>query len=140
MIDLGAVIRIEAFEVEPGVHRNKYLVIIGADIKERVCLACTTTSKTWRTPRAPICNANHEHPAFYLPVGSCFFENETWVQIHRFYELLLDDLARKIVDQKLMRCAVLEALLLKNLLDCVEQSDFITPVQLNMLGKRFVSA
>ena len=134
MIGLGSIVRIDGFQVEPGVERDKYLIIIGANPDCQTFLAVTTTSRSWRTPRDPICNANHEHPAFYLPQGSCYFQKETWVQIHRFYELKYDGLTRKIIDENFQLCAILPDSLLGDLIECARQSDFITQAQFAMLG------
>lgn len=132
-MNCGTVIYDERYQFpDTGQIIDKLLIVLcefGSDH-----LVLTTTSQPERRKAVAGCQITSKPPTFFLPKGSCWFDKDTWVELH-----IVNELPSLIHNQKKKDGTVFEfpnALpieLMKQIIDCLLQSEFIDGYYLDHL-------
>lgn len=133
-MNCGTVLYDKRYQFPNGQIIDKLLIVLcefGTDH-----LVLTTTSQPANRKAIHGCQIKNKPPTFFLPKGSCWFDKDTWVELH-----IVSELPSVIYNQKKIDGTVVEhgsALsveLMKQILDCVLQSEFIDSYYLDHLNK-----
>jgi hypothetical protein len=133
-MNCGTVVYDKRFQFPNGQIIDKLLIVLcefGSDH-----LVLTTTSQPQHRKAIAGCQIKNKPPTFFLPKDSCWFDKDTWVELH-----VVNELPSLIHNQKKQDGTVIEypnALpieLMKQILDCVLQSDFIDGYYLDHLQR-----
>lgn len=97
-------------------------------------LVLTTTSQPENRKAIAGCQIKNKPPTFFLPKGSCWFNKDTWVELH-----IVNELPSLIHQQKKKGRTVIEYPnvlsneLMKQILDCLLQSEYVDEYYLDHL-------
>lgn len=99
-------------------------------------LVLVTTSKPHSKGKRPGCQNADTPPNYFLPKGSCWFDDDTWVQTDEIIELDSTIQGYKKKDGTGIEYKeVLPLSLMMSIIDCALQSDFIEEFYLEFLKK-----
>ena len=134
-MNCGTVIYDERYQFSNGQIIDKLLIVLCEFGVDHLVLT-TTTSQPEKREKTPGCQIKSRAPAFFLPKGSCWFDKDTWVELH-----IVNELPSVIYNQKKKDGTVREhpnALpleLMKQVLDCLLESEFIDAYYLDQLKR-----
>ncbi len=131
MARCGEVYHDQRFEFEDG-HIASKLMIVLAD-GAALLLAALTTSNPKNKKRERGCNNNHWGQYFYLPVAEAKFDQETWIGLEKIWPLDRNKFREKIRARQLHKRFDLHPATMRDILECVLQSEDITPEQERLL-------
>lgn len=117
-MNCGTVIYDENFQFTNGQTIDKLLIVLcefGTDH-----LVLTVTSQSEKRKAIPGCQITSKPPTFFLPKGSCWFSKDTWVELH-----VVNELPSYKIDGVKKYESALSNDLMKAILDCLLQSDFV---------------
>lgn len=99
-------------------------------------LVFTTTSQAHSKKSVRGCQSADKPPSYFLPKGTSWFNEDTWVELHEVRELPAIIYNQKIKDGTITEYPdVLPAHLMRDILDCAARSDFIEEFYLDFLRK-----
>ena len=127
-MNCGTVIYDQHFQFTNGQILDKLLIVICEFGEDHLVL--TVTSQTKNRKPIPGCQIKNKPPTFFLPKGTCWFQKDTWVELHVVNEL--PSYRTKAVKQY---DGALTIELMKEILDCLLQSDFVEEYYLDHIRK-----
>ena len=89
-----------------------------------------TTSNGSRYGLTAGCQVLERFPNFFIPVHAACLNDNTWVQLHVFYEFNAADLMQTVMSGEIHRIGVLPEKLANELISCSSHSNDITEDQL----------
>jgi hypothetical protein len=131
-MNCGTVLYDKAFQFPNGETIDKLLIVLcefGTDH-----LVLTTTGQQHTKQASPGCQIKDKPPTYFLPQGSCWFDRNTWVQLHVIYELdsTINNYKKSdgtVIEHK----NALPLELMKGIIDCALQSKYIEQFYLDIL-------
>ena len=130
----GTILHDKNYQFPNGTLGNKLVIVLcefGADH-----LVLTTTSQVHFKKNKPGCQIADKPPNFFLPRGSCWFDTDTWVELQEVIELDSTIVEYKKRDGAITEHRdVLPAPLMRSILECALQSDFIDEFYREFLQK-----
>lgn len=118
MVVKGTIFHHKKFVFKDGDIGDKLLILLNTPSENEPCLFAKTTSKKRERPSTPGCIENLK--LFFIPAGTAFFKDDTWIELYEIYEIPLDDVKNnpdfKIIgtcDNKLIN-EIIDCLLLLN--------------------------
>lgn len=131
-MNCGTVLYDTNFQFRNGTTIDKLLIVLCEFGTDQLIL--TTTSQRHTKGMTPGCQSADRFPSYFLPKGSCWFDKDTWVELHQIHELDSNVLEykkhrRTIVEHK----NALTSELMKKIIDCTLQSRFIEEFYLEIL-------
>jgi len=79
------------------------------------------------------CQISMRYPSYYIPRGSCWFREHTWVQLEEFFLFDSAALQNSIVNGRIKKMAILETATLIDLLECASQSEDLESDHLSII-------
>lgn len=92
-------------------------------------VAAKTTSRGDRYGIQHGCQIMDRFPNFHFVKGSCFLDENTWVQLDAFYEFNAADLLQKVMSGQINRIGVLDTVQALELLICTSHSEDLSQLQ-----------
>jgi hypothetical protein len=133
-MNCGTIVYDKRYQFPNGLIIDKLLIVLcefGSDH-----LVLTTTSQPKRRKAIPGCQIQSKPPTYFLPKGSCWFDTDTWVELH-----VVNELPSLIHEQKkkdgtvIEHDRVLSVELMKQIFDCLLQSEFVDEYHLDHLRR-----
>jgi len=131
-MNCGTVLYDKNFQFANGRMIDKLLIVLcefGIDH-----LVLTTTGQQHSKGDTPGCQSGDKFPSYFLSHGTCWFDKDTWVELH-----VIHDPPSATTDQKKRDGTIIEHKdvlpipLMKNIIDCALQSRFIDEFYLEFL-------
>jgi hypothetical protein len=130
----GTVLSDKNFQFSNGKSSPKLLIVLcefGTNY-----LILVTTSQPHSKGKKSGCQNKDKPPNYFLPKGSCWFDDDTWVQLDEVVELDSTIQGYKKKDGTVVEYKdVLPTALMKHILDCALESEFIEEFYLDFLRK-----
>lgn len=130
----GTVLYDKHFQFSNGQSSPKLLIILcefGTNY-----LVLVTTSQAHSKRKKPGCQNGDKPPNYFLPKGSCWFVDDTWVQLDEVIELDSTIQGYKKKDGTTVEHRdALQAATMKSILDCALQSENIEEFYLEFLQR-----
>ena len=133
-MNCGTVLFDKNFQFSDGATSDKLLIVVCEFGTDHLILV--TTSRAHSKGRKYGCQLADKPSNFFLPKGSCWFDRDTWVELHEVIELSSTIHEHKKKDGAVVEHRnVLSADLMKSILDCALQSEFIDEFYLDSIRK-----
>ena len=113
---------------ENGSTGKKFLIVLNEG-KLGFYIVVKTTSNDISKGRQFGCQLNDRYPNFFLPLKTCWFNKDTWVELNRFREFTANKLLAKCFSKELMEVAQLNTSVTALLLKCAIESEDISESQ-----------
>ena len=103
--------------------KGKKIFVVLNDGSTGTYIAAKTTSRGDRFSIQHGCQILDRFPNFYFVKGSCFLDENTWIQLDSFFEFETGKLIQKVLTNEIQRIGVLDCDQSVELLTCVSHSD-----------------
>ncbi len=135
---LGTLLFDERFKFNDG-NLGKKIIVILNDGSNYPYIAVKTTSKQKNRGMHFGCQNDDRFQNFFLPKGSCYLNENSWIQLEDFRELDSAKVACKTISGELRKLAELPANITKKLLICAIDCDDI-PIKHQKILKETLAA
>ena len=133
-MNCGTVLLDKNFQFPDGKTSPKLLIVLCECGTNH--LALITTSKAHSKNNNPGCQGADMQPNYFLPKGSCWFDDDTWVQVDEVIELDATVQGYKKQDgSSIEHRDALPLSLMRSILDCALQSDYVDEFYREFLQK-----
>jgi len=123
-MNCGTVLYDPNFQFTNGKTIDKLLIVLCEAGTDHYVL--TTTSQPHSKRKQPGCLSDDHPPSFYISKGTCWFNLDTWVELQEVNEIQAEILEQKRKDRGFQEHKdVLPAHLIRDILDCALNSDYI---------------
>lgn len=127
----GAVLSWEDFKFEDGGESDKLLIVLGAR-KGVNAIAVVCTSKQ-RSKKA-LAGCHEQEGYYFIPGGGRnWFKLDTWVELHRSFELDAAKLLTALMTKQATALANLSPEIAAAIRNCLKKTDDVTPAQIALL-------
>lgn len=124
----GTVLFDANFLFHDGTKGRKIFIILN-DGTEGKYVTVKTTSRGDRYGIQHGCQPMDRYPNFHLAKGSCFLEENTWIQLDNFFEFDSAQMMQKVISGQINRIGVLSAEQTLQLLICTTHSEDMSQSQ-----------
>jgi len=124
----GAIFFDSAYHVENNRKIEKFIINLNDGESYNYIFVRTTTQRKRRSALYG-CQLLDRYPNFYLPIGSCYFTEHTWIQLEDYKEYLVAEVLDKRYKNTLQQHAKLDDKIVDELLRCALKSDDLTLIQ-----------
>lgn len=112
------------------------LIVVLCELGSNYLIASTTSKQHYKNRKAG-CQINDKPPNFFLPKGSCWFNEDTWIELNAVDEIDFDILQQKKADKIVLYKSVLPNELMKDLMKCALQSEDIEELYLEYIQRAY---
>ena len=128
----GTLLCDDRFQYLDGPEGRKILVILGC-CDEDYCVVVKTTSRGHRYSKNSGCQLGDPSQNYFLELGSCDLEDDTWVQFGEFHPIQKSELRQKLQNKTMRQIGKLLKPLATNVLQCALQTRDISKKHLSIL-------
>ena len=130
----GEVILSKNYKFSDGAVSKKFLIVLNEGFADSPHLLLLTTSQQWKRSGAPGCYSKDNY--FVIQEKIDWFDKTTWVLFDPIVEYNFKKELEEYFKQNLEAKALLKETTIRAIINCLKQSDDITPYQISLLERK----
>jgi hypothetical protein len=132
----GEIIFSRNYKFSDGTITKKFLIVLNEATSNNPHLLLLTTSQQWKRNTSPGCYAKENY--FVIQENNDWFDKNTWVLFDPIIEYNFRKELEEHFKQNLESKAFLKQETIRAIINCLKQSDDITPYQISLLESRLL--